>query len=540
MLPVNFEDLSGSTSIFLDFIGCRGSACDFYKYDFKKMSAYRTAAGQIDKRSYPREQLVSSILKGLEDIGYSPATEENIRKLSRPDSLVVFAGQQVGMLLGPMFTVIKALSSYKMAAKLESKLGRPVVPCFWMATDDHDFDEVRTVRHLNRSGECLEISFEPELLPAGAPMSDIRLDDTISDFLGRFEENLLETEFSQDIKRMVHDSYVSGRGISEAFADLFGKLFGEFGIVPVSPNFPGIKRMMIPVFKSEIENHEEIFRIFEDRSQEILRTGYHRQVHKTGANLNLFINDGGRRNLVAEARGFHLDGKDRYYSDQNLLSELNESPDRFSPNVCLRPVAQCGIFPTVSQITGPSESAYFAQIQPIFEFMDVPLPVIRPRIFATLAEPHISRIFRKLPIDFKSLYNDTDHEVGRVIMEKFPPEIQNRAESLRPELNKPLVDLAESLKESEPDGYLAIESTRKRIEHELNQLSRKLLSVHKKRHETVREQIYRAANFLFPNGNFQERSITPVYFANKFGPDIFKDLEQKLDVDSIDHQVVEI
>ena len=540
MRPVNFEKLSGNSELFLDFINCRGKARDLFRHCFNSIESYKAVASVIDGRSYRRGEVAAILSRELEKTGGSKKAAANIEKFARPNSLVVFAGQQVGMLLGPMYTVIKALTAYKLAARLESELGRPVVPCFWLASDDHDFDEIKTAKFLDRSGECKSVAYQPANMPAGLPMADIVLDGQIGDFLDHVESELVKTEFSEAIIELIRESYRRDAGVSDAFARLFNAMMDDFGIIPVDPNFAGMKQLMAPVFRGEIENHDEIFRLFEERSREIIKAGYHRQVHKTGDNLNLFINDGGRRNIIAENGRFRLDGRDGEFSPEQLLSMLQRSPERFSPNVLLRPVAQCLALPTVCQITGPSEAAYFAQIQPLFEAMDVPFPVVRPRVFATVMEPHISKSVDKFSLDFSSLYNDIEGQINRVIMESFPPEIQMRAESLRPDVEKPLNELANQLKKNEPEGYQAVEHTLKRIDHELNHLSRKLFAVHKKKHDQVRERIYKIAAFLFPDGKFQERVISPVYFANKFGPDIFKKIESQLDIDSVDHQIVEI
>lgn len=540
MLPVGFDKLFGSTRLFLDFINFRGCASKYFEYDFRDRSSYTKEAEQIDRTSYPREKLASIIRDAIHPLNPGRRLKDNIEKLASPGSLVVFAGQQVGMLLGPMYTVIKALTAYKLALKLESELGRPVVPCFWMATDDHDFDEVKNICLLDRAGECITISYEPASLPDGAPMADVLLDAGIADLLRRVEENLMETEFTGQIENLLKSSYISDRRLPEAFAALFNQLLKDFGIVPINPNYPGLKRIMSPVFRSEIENHPEIFERFEKRSLDIIETGYHRQVHKTGDSLNLFVNENGRRNVIVENGRFRLDGHDDVTTAEHMLEMLDKTPEKFSPNVCLRPIAQCFAFPTVCQIAGPSEAAYFAQIQPLFDYLNVPWPVVRPRMFASVMEPHIKRIFEKLSLDFASLYDDTGYEVSRVIKENFPPETQQKAESLRSEIEKPLLDLMKSLESSDPESSQAIEHTRKKVDHELNRLSKKLFAAHKKRHDTVKKQVYRAAKFLFPGGKFQERVLSPVYFANKFGPGIFKEIESKLNVDSVDHQIIEI
>jgi len=540
MTSVSFNRLAGSTKLFLDFICCSETAFKYYKYDFKSMSSYINAAEWIDRSTYNREEIATLISDAAAPLNLPDPIKANIEKLSRPDSLVVFSGQQVGMLLGPMYTVIKALTSYKLAKKLEASLNRPVVPCFWMATDDHDFDEIKCVNLLDRSGESRELCYNPSSLKNDIPMSDIILDREIDSFHDSLSEHLIETEFSRSIDDILKNRYKSGNGISSAFAGLFVDLLGDFGIIPVDPNYPGMKRLFAPVFRREIENHDKIFDLYEASSQELLDAGYHRQVHKSGESLNLFFNENGRANIVHNNGEFRLDGRDSVFTKDELLGKLETEPERFSPNVCLRPVAQCSAFPTVCQIVGPSEAAYYAQIKSIFKYLNVPWPVVKPRIFATIVEPHIRKSVEKLSIDFTSLYNDTDHEISRVIKENFPSEIEAGAEAIREETKKPLKDLSVSLKDKDPESFQAIEHSLKRLDHELNHLYKRLFAAHKKRHDTAVGQVKRVASFLFPQGKFQERIVSPVYFANKFGPDIFKRLEEKLDIDSVDHQLVEL
>ncbi|UCE65064.1 MAG: bacillithiol biosynthesis cysteine-adding enzyme BshC [Candidatus Zixiibacteriota bacterium] len=540
MPSVCFDSLTGSTKLFLDFICCSDTAFKYYKYDFKSMSSYINAAEWIDGSSYDREKLAAIIAGSTSSLNLPDNIKSNIEKLSQPDSLVVFSGQQVGLLLGPMYTVIKALTSFKMANRLETLLNRPVVPCFWMATDDHDFDEIKTVNLLDRSGDCHEFSYEPSSLDCDIPMADVILDDEIEKFQSSLSEYLIETEFSSSINEKLKGRYKSGNSLSSAFAGLFADFLGNFGIIPIDPNYPGMKKMFAPVFKQEIENYPKIFNLYETASQELLDAGYHRQVHKSGESLNLFFNEKGRANIIHKNGKFHLEGKDKSFTKEQLLEKLEFEPERFSPNVCLRPVAQCSAFPTICQIVGPSEAAYYAQIWPIFRYLNVPWPVIKPRMFATIVEPRIKKTMDKLGISFASLYNDTDYEISRVIKDNFPSEIQSEGELMRNETKKPLKQLSESLKAKDPESYQVIEHSLKRLDQELNHLYKKLFTAHKKRHDTAIGQVRRAANFLFPQSKFQERIISPVYFANKFGPEIFKRLEEKLDIDSVNHQLMEL
>lgn len=540
MDAIDFRELSGTSRLFLDFINCKRPACEYYRYNFREISSYRQVAAELDKTSFEREKLAAILTKVSLSLNFPTAAKANIEKLARPDSLCVFSGQQVGMLLGPMYTVLKALTTYKLAQTLERELNRPVVPCFWLASDDHDFDEIRTVNFLDRNGHCSSVSYEPQTPPSGKPVADIALDGNINGFLDSVEAAMIQTEFSADIKSWLRSACTEKEFISQAFARLFNMLLGEFGIVPVDPNFPGMKELFKPVFQREIENHDKIFELFEKQSGRIVEAGYHRQVHKTASSLNLFINDGHRRNITADGQGYILDGGDQRLGKPELLALLNEFPERFSANVGLRPVSQCFVFPTVGQIVGPSEAAYYAQIEPMFRHHGVPWPVIRPRAFATLLEPQIHRIFRRLSIDFKGLIGDINHEIIRVIKDKFPSQIEERIQALKSSVEKPLIDLEESVKSGDIESYHVIEHVRKRIDHELNHLAKKLSSAHTKKHEDIKNEIFRAAAFLLPQGKFQERVVSPIYFANKFGPDLFAKLEQRLELDSIAHQIIEI
>lgn len=540
MYEIDFRKLAGTSKLFLDFINCVQPACGYYRYDFRKTESYSAVADQIDKIHYQREKLASIITGAASSFGLPEESRRNVEKLAMPGSLCVFAGQQVGVLLGPMYTVLKALTAYKLARKLESELGRPVVPCFWMATDDHDFEEIKSSSFLDREGVCKSVSYEPAQKPGGSPMSEVELAPEIEAFLNEVEAGLLPTEFSGDIKALLRRTYRQGRPVGEAFTELLQSLLAKFGVIPVDPNYPGLKKLFAPAFEREIENHDSIFKIFEERSQEIIHGGYHRQVHKAPESLNLFFSNGIRRNIVFDGENFALDGYEVSFAKSRLLEMLAEAPEKFSSNVTLRPIVQNMAFPTVAQIVGPSEAAYFAQIAPLFDFHGVPWPVIRPRLFGSLIEPHIGKMMRKLSVDFVGLVNDTEHEVGRVIRENFPPEIQQQAENLRPLLEKPLADLARSVEKSDHESFLSIDHARRRIDHELNHLSKKLLAAHRKKHDDARKRVYKIAAFLLPCGKYQERILSPVYFANKFGPDIFERLEAGLSIDSNGHQMVDI
>ena len=540
MHEIDFKLLPGTSKLFLDFIEHRGSACELFGGDFRETDTFRHLAAQLDKFTFDRARVASIIQDATSSISLSENTRKNIEKLKLPDSLCVFAGQQTGLLLGPTYTILKALTAYKLSVKLESELGRPVVPCFWMATDDHDFDEIKSATVLNREGESINVVYEPQNIRLGAPVADLNFDAEVAIFLDTINLELIDTEFKNEIIETLRRYYTPGYSITTSFIELFSKLLGKFGIVPVDPNFPGLKNLFLPVFEREIEFHDEVFETFESRSRLIEDKGYHRQVHKSAGVLNLFYNDGLRRNILYEQGKYRFDGSPESFSKDVLLNRLASAPEKFSPNVALRPIAQCKAFPVIAQIVGPSEAAYFAQIKPLYDFYQVPWPVVFPRQFATLVEPHIAKIIKKLSIDFAGLATDREYEIGKVINNNYPSETLKQADGLKTEIEKSLSDFAEPLKVSDLESYQAIDHVRRKIDHELNILNKKLSQAHKKKNEEARQRIQRAASFLLPNGKFQERVLSPIYFVDKFGPGIIDWLEDKLNIESVGHQMLEI
>jgi len=539
MRSFNFREFKGLPRLFLDFNESSDSIIKFYKYNHREINSYRQVASLIDQQKFQRERLRDIISSATSGLTLSTETRSNIDKISDPKTLTVFAGQQVGMLLGPIFTVYKAITIHKLAAQLESQLQRPVIPCFWMATDDHDFDEVKSAGLLNRSGDYVNISYEPEMDIAGYPITDIHLDGGVIAFLDDLQKALIETEFTLEILAINRGIYFQGQSMAGAFGELLNKILDSLGIIPIDPNYEGMKELMVPVFRSEIDNHWELFNDYETRSQLLLDAGYHRQVHKNSSNLNLFYNDGIRRSVHSRDEKYSFDNQSVEFDKGGLLRLLENNPSKFSPNVLLRPIAQCHVFPVVAQIVGPSEAAYFAQIEPLFKRFDAIWPVIRPRIFATIIEPHIERIVNKMAISIPSLYNDKEAEYSRVIREYVPFDLGEKISDLKGMMNEQFDDLLSGLTPSDTESNQALNHSRKKIDFEFSQLFGKAFSIHKKRQEAIKDQIERAHKFLFPLGKFQERIISPVYFANKFGLDIFARLSGKLNIDSIEHQIID-
>lgn len=536
--PIKLSDLTNVSRLYDDYVNGRMER--LLAGGFGDKSVIYHVAEQIEKREYPRVDLVEILRRCNGVIGSSQQTLDNIERLGDPQSLCVFAGQQTGIFIGPMLTIYKALAAVKLALRYEKLLNRPVIPCFWMATDDHDFVEISTAGFLGRGGELARLTYNSVEADSGLPAADLKFNENIIPLLNKLDESLPDSEFKKPLSEFIRDSHRPGDSITRSFARLFNHLIGDYGVVLVDPNFPGLKTRFKRIFIHEIKNHEHTYAAFETRTKKLIQSGYHAQIHKTGDLLNLFYHNPKRQNLIREGEFYRIDKTERKYTLSQLLSIVEQTPQNISPNALLRPIAQASAFPTLCQITGPSELAYYAQIAPMFELFDVPLPIVFPRPGLTLIEPQVKRIIDKYQLDIIKVKKRIDQVIGDVINRLFPSDAAAEIDSIKADMRQRLSAIGDTLKQSDPDSYQLATSFQKKIDFDFGEFQKKLKAANKKRHEDLAAQLKRAHDYLFPENQLQERLISPVYYAAKFGPKIFDQIYKSLDIERANHMVMEI
>lgn len=468
---IDIAQLINPTRLYAEYL--RGGLEDLFRYSFLDSKAAYKVAADIDNKKYNRHEVYEIVKEANARLGASAKTLENIEVLDKSETLCVFTGQQAAFCANPMYIVYKAITAVKLAKRYSETLGRPVVPCFWMATDDHDFEEVRSSNFLSRSGEVLTAKYQPAKDPTGYPVADIALDEGVHDFCANVDKALIDTEFKKPLLDSFREFYRPGSKISEAFAKVFNKFMGELGLILVDPNFPGLKQHFKEVFIREVLEHDRTHAIYEKRSLDLLNNGYHAQVHKTGENLNLFYQNPKRLNLTINGGTYYAEGSAEKFTPEDLRDKVERSPELFSSNVLLRPIAQCAAFPTVCHVVGPSELAYFAQIEPLFGFFDVPFPIAFPRAGMTIIEPHIKKLIYKYELELPRLKCNLEQTIGTTVEKLFPSEAASNVLAINECLNRDLEKYANDLVNSDPEGHRHMMNFKKRLDFELKQLQKK-------------------------------------------------------------------
>jgi bacillithiol biosynthesis cysteine-adding enzyme BshC len=299
-----------------------------------------------------------------------------------------------------------------------------------------------------------------------------------------------------------------------------------------------IKDLLKPVFKKEVVE-------FREHSNEVVKVSaeledtYHAQVKARPVNLFMSEEDG--RYLIEPAEAeFRLRGKRRKFSREAILELIETTPEKFSPNVLLRPICQDYLFRTACYIGGPSEISYFAQVVPLYNIFKIEQPIIYPRSSFSIVEKNILKVIEKYNLIYTDFYSDKDSIVTKVIGNLSEIDAEQAFDNSINEISLTLDNLKEKLFAIDNTLVDLTNKTRERILHSINSLKEKAQEAQKKKHEITIRQLNKVSNLLFPNNNLQERELNFIYFANKYGLNIVQWMFNEIEIDRFEHQISEI
>ncbi|HLX12881.1 MAG TPA: bacillithiol biosynthesis cysteine-adding enzyme BshC [Bacteroidota bacterium] len=532
----------GFSPLFADYLEDFRKLEQFYQSDFRQPRSVPEMAERIAQTQRDRSVLVEVLREQNSNFGSTELTQKNIELLGAANTVAVVTGQQVGMMTGPLYTLYKTITAIKLCEKFQQ--AHPAfnfVPVFWLEGEDHDFNEVNHIDILGVDGNPTRI----EYLPGGKPVErnlgavgEVKFGEDIGAFFDQLETLLPQTEFKSALIGMMRLVYSPGTSFITAFARLMNKLFEGMGIVFVSSNDRRLKQQVKHIFRKELEEYPRISQMIIDKSAKLEST-YHAQIKPKAINLFYFHKEG-RYLIEPREHDFSLKGTRQFFTKDELLKTLEETPESFSPNVALRPIVQDTILPTAVYVGGPSEIAYFGQLKPVYEHFGMRMPVIFPRASATLLEERQEKIIEKFHLTLEEFFEKGD-KVSKKVIEMISDvkidELFQTGISRATELTN---EMKFGLNAVDPTLNGALENTQKKIEELFRVLRDKALEAQQRRHETALRQIKKVSNSVFPNQNFQERELNVVGFLNKYGPDFPRWLKNELSADTFQHQIIKI
>lgn len=531
---IPFTEIPHTSALLLDYLYHFNKVGRFYAHNPYDSSAFARAAQQINREAARCRAVAEVLEEQNRRWGGGREVEQNIARLGEGQAVAVVTGQQVGLFGGPAYSVYKAVTAVHLAEKLTAE-GTPAVPVFWMATEDHDFAEVNHCLLLDAQQQLLSLR-DDSPHEGDTPVGRIAFSDSIESLRGE-AARAWPVELREEAESLL-GGYSPGATYADAFARLLAQLFAGRGLVILDPMHPKLHELARPVFRRTLEEAEDLHAAVRARDRELEKAGYHAQVHlRDNATLLFMMVNGRRVPLRRRGSGFHLAGQGEQ-SLSELLGALESAPGRFSANVLLRPIQQDWLLPTAACVAGPHEATYFAQASVLYEKLLGRMPVIVPRVSLTLVSPKVQRLLAKYKLSITDCWRAPQQLRLRVAEQRLPRGLLRNLEKTQAKVEKQLGETAEAVKQLDPTLAGAADTSRRKMLYQFEKLRRKAARAQAEREEIVGRHTELLCNWLHPERDLQERRLSFLTFAARYGRPLVERLLSEVKHPCPDHQVV--
>jgi bacillithiol biosynthesis cysteine-adding enzyme BshC len=530
---ISFNSIPHTTRIFSDFLSYSPAIRKFFptQPDTEHVAAFARSVRPDRQR---QARVADALEKQNRAWGASDATLRNIQRL-RDGAYAVVTGQQVGLFGGPLMSLLKAASVLALAKQVE-QAGVECVPVFWMASEDHDLDEVNQALLLTHDFQLAPFTAKTAGV-AGAPVAHLRFAEGTNEIVAEAAK-LLGESLAADYLRQ---SYAEGETFSNAFAKLYTRIFSgsgrEHGLIFLDPADPELHRIAAPLFLEALQRSAELDQAVLERNQQLRDGDYHEQVKVTGESTPLFALVDGVRVPVHRANGTFTIAKEAV-SAEELQKRIATTPENFSANVLLRPVLQDYWLPTLAYIGGPAEIAYFAQAAVVYEKLLGRITPILPRMSATLIEPRIERLLNKYEVELPELFHGECQLRDCLAARSLPAELKQDFEQAHQSVEAAMAGISGSLKTLDPTLVEAARRAASKMHYQVNRLEKRAAQAELRRTDILSRHAAQIENALYPNKALQEREIGGLYFYANHGPELIDRLTDLAQARCPEHKVL--
>lgn len=530
-----------SSKLLADYLEHYDLVAQFYNGPPFRPDTYTRLAQELRGRTSNREALAEVLLRQNRAFGAGEATLENIRSLSNPDTFAVVTGQQAGLFSGPAFTLYKALSAVRASQTLAAQ-GLKSVPVFWLAAEDHDFEEVSQACTLNENYEQIRLHDGGERPAPQSPVGRVKLTEAVAGCLDRLEATLPDSGHRARLLEDLRSSYQPGTTWALSFARFLTRLFGRWGVVLLDPLDEGIHRLSVPIYQAALRQADELRRQLQQRSAGLVKAGYHAQVHIPEDSTLLFAEREGNRLPVRASpsdgrRAFAIGGIETA-SLEELESEIENQPLNFSANVLLRPLVQDTVLPTIVYVAGPSELAYLGQASALYSAFGRPMPAIVPRSGFTLADRRIARWMEKYQVGIDDVWQGKEHLGRRIASTAFAEGWSERFDQTERDLARLLARLRKDIEALDPTLVDALTHAEEKIQYQVERLKGRLTRSALSRSEVLARHEQALLRALTPDKELQERIVSGVYFLGRAGYGLLDRVLEQIPADTSDHRIM--
>lgn len=535
-----YSRIPKSSKLLTDYLSHYERIARFYNGHPFQPDTYKQLTKVLREFSPDRRDLVETLLRQNEAFGAGEETMQNIHRLAKPETFAVVTGQQVGLFSGPAFTLYKALTAVRVSQSLANQ-GVNAVPVFWLATEDHDLDEVAQTYTLNDAYEEIHLH-DPGVRPAPqSPVGRVKLTDGISEQLNLLESALPAGDGREQLLKDLRAAYQPGETWSQAFGKFLTRLFGRWGVILLDPLEETIHRLSVPIYKRALHRAKDLRALLQARSAELVEAGYHAQVHVAEGSTLLFAErDGNRLPIHASAddgKQFSIgDGQNASLGD--LEAKVEKSPISFSSNVLLRPLLQDVLLPTIAYVAGPSELAYLGQASVLYSDFERPMPAIVPRTGFTLIDRRVERWLGKYQIGVEDVWQGQEHLSQRVASTAYAEGWSQRFDQAERDLADVLARLRKDVEALDPTLEGTLNHVVEKIKYQIERLKGKMTRSALSRSEVLARHEQALLHAIMPEKELQERRESGVYFLGHAGYGLLDRLLENIPTDTSGHRVM--
>jgi bacillithiol biosynthesis cysteine-adding enzyme BshC len=526
-----FHQLPHQPKLFVEYLDHFHRVKSFYAHP----PTLQAAAKEARRLKYPadrRSEVAAILRKQNDELGASGETKENLERLAN-GAVAVVSGQQVGLFGGPAYSIYKALTAVQMAEEL-TRGGIEAVPVFWMATEDHDLEEVRHATWFD-AGKLIRYEM-PVAEDTGKPVGRIQLGPEVEDF-AREAAEFLERDGGDLLAQYLVESYKAKETYGSAFGKLFARLFAQQGLILMDPLGEGLHKVAAPLYQHALAERDEINEKLLRRGKELDRAGFAAQVKVTSKSTLLFYMGSGERQVITANSGtFHAGEKS--WSREDLTHLTHTEPENFSPNALFRPVVQDFLLPTAGYIAGPAEIAYFAQSAVAYEHLLGRMPAILPRAGFTLVDVKAKKLLRKYGLKVEEVWGGSQSIRHKMERESVPKSLARNFARDQEQFTAMLTKVGKQIEKVDPTLKGAVERSKKRIAFHLEKLRRKAGRAQDQKTGLIAAHEQHLESLLNPHKGLQERELCLLPFLARWGAGGLSELQKLCSSKKLGHHFI--
>jgi len=516
-----------------------------FHYQFQEAESYKQRVKDLENISFKREELADYIGEYMSKFPSSNEVIESISKLRNPNSVVVIGGQQAGILTGPLYSIHKILSIILFAKKQEAELSVPVVPVFWIAGEDHDYDEVNHI--FVEKDNQLEKSIYPEKVLDKRMVTNIEIKkDVLKSWVTDIISSYGETEHTKSLLQFADAAIENSVTFVDFFAHITMSLFKDYGLLIVDSGDKGLRKLEKEYFINQIKSTKEITEKVIKKQQELEGIGMTQTIVINDSCANLFYYDEVSHerillDYIPEQQQFVGASGAISFSYDEMLEIASEFPERLSNNVVTRPLMQECLFPTLAFIAGPGEIAYWAELKEVFELFDMKMPPIVPRLNISLIERNVSSDMEELGLKLEEVLTvGTGKQKDLFLDANRDNSFQTLFAQTRDQLVKNYLEIERKTEEHYKGMLPLLKKNESLLLKQIDFMENRLELALLQKHEVVIDKYNRIERRLKPSGSPQERIWNLFYFLNQYGLSFIDELLAQPYLFDGSHQVVKL